>query len=89
MEASISVYAVPVSVNELIEQSVLVVYGRVTHTKTVVIDPVNSSGNKNEFVVCTDYYLEPISVLRGTPVNKKRGTCSYVWGRIQRIRLYY
>lgn len=61
-----SLYYVPLSMDELIEQSTLVIYGYVTHAESIYIQAVNES----DIQIFTDYYIDPISILRGKPINE-------------------
>jgi len=67
IRGEMSAYIPPLSTDELIEQSTLVVYGRIKRAETVLIEAVVDK----VVGTFTDYYFEPISILRGTPINKE------------------
>lgn len=55
----------PMSLSELLTQSTLIVYGRVTQKELIYIQSVQGGDPCGH----TDYYIEPISILRGEPIN--------------------
>lgn len=59
-------YIPPMSLEELLEQSTLVVYGRVTQKELIFIQSIYGGDPYGH----TDYYIESISILRGEPINK-------------------
>lgn len=66
-----TLYLVLMSMNELIQESELIVYGRVKYAETIddtltTNGGIGSIGGKH-----SEYYIEPISILRGEPVNKR------------------
>jgi len=62
----ISAYIPPMTQDELLEQANLIIYGRVTQKELIFIQSIHGGDPCGH----TDYYFEPISVLRGEPVNK-------------------
>lgn len=54
------------TLGELLKQSDLVVYGRITQREYIY----EQSENNNDILMFTDYYIEPISILRGNPVSE-------------------